>query len=352
MRQRPQAISTPLCLEILRRYATDHPDPTPGWSVTDAEVPDHEATAINCTRGAALGAVAHLLFASPNRLGEFVPALRRAIADDHPAVRVAAVEACVAALNIDRDLAVELCLSACEGPDEMLGSRLAWEFVRHSLWSHHGRLEPLLRRMAGSAIPAVATSGVVWLTIASLEGWVTLESVAGYVRGSAAQRKGVATAAADNCDDAALGVRCVELLEPLIDDSDEEVREKAGEFLRERGVLRSPAGRGLAVRFAAGQEFARHPYWLVEALRRHQDSLVPLATFIAAVCGRLAADLADASRRGEHWDRFELDRFAPLILRLYEQAEQARDVRLRNSCLDWWDRLPRGTHGRDRPDPR
>ncbi|MFO0879800.1 MAG: hypothetical protein U0840_20830 [Gemmataceae bacterium] len=73
MRQRPQALSTPPCREILRRYAIDHPEPTPGWSITADEVPDHEATAINCTRGSALGGIAQLLFASPELLGESSP---------------------------------------------------------------------------------------------------------------------------------------------------------------------------------------------------------------------------------------------------------------------------------------
>jgi hypothetical protein len=340
MRQRPQALSTPPCLETLRRYTTDHPDPTPGWSITADEVPDHETTAINCTRGVALGAVAQLLFARPDLLGEFVPALRRAAADDHPAVRVATVEACLAALNTDRDLAVELFLSACEGPDEQLGTRRVGEFLRHSLRSHHRHLEPLLRRMAESLAPDVATFGAAWLTFLSLGGRVTPESVAGYACGTAAQRKGVAMAAAQNCDDAALVVRCGELLEALIDDPDEAVREQAAQFLSEPSVLRSATGRRLAERFAAGLEFPRQPHSLVEALRRHPDSLVPLAPVFEAACGRVAADLTDAVRRGEHQrNQFELDRFAPLILRLYEQAEQARDAALRNRCLDWWDRL-------------
>ncbi|MFO0879801.1 MAG: hypothetical protein U0840_20835 [Gemmataceae bacterium] len=163
--------------------------------------------------------------------------------------------------------------------------------------------------------------------------------MAGYARGTSAQRKGVATAAAYNCDDAETCVRCVELLEPLLDDPDQGIREKAGEFLREPEVLRSPTGRRLAVVYAGGQEFTRHPFWLVEAIRKHQDSLVPLAPVFDAVCGRLAADLADPARRGDHRAWVDLERFFPLTLRLYEQAEQGRDVQLRNRCLDWWDRL-------------
>jgi hypothetical protein len=56
------------------------------------------------------------------------------------------------------------------------------------------------------------------------------------------------------------------------------------------------------------------------------------------VCRRLATDLSAGSDRGGR-DSAELDRFVPLLLRLYEQAEQARDLHLRGECLDWWDRL-------------
>jgi hypothetical protein len=338
MRVRPQAVSTPLCLETLRRYATDHPNPTPGWSVTTDKV-DHEATAINCTRGMAMCAVAQVLFARPDLVGEFVSTLRRAAADEHPAVRVAAVEACIAALNTDRNLAVELFLSACQGPDEMLVTHRVGEFIRCSLWTHHRQLEPLLRRMSGSPLPEVATSGAAWLTFLSLRGRVPPESVAGYGCGTDAQRKGVAMAAAQNCDDADACVRCGELLEPLVDDPDEGVREKAAEFLRESKVLRSPTGRRLAVLYAAGRQFLRHPSWLLDALRQHPDSLVPLRPVFDAICSRLADDLADATRRGEYRGWLDLQRFAPLLLRLYEEAEQGRDVQFRTSCLDMWDRL-------------
>lgn len=58
-----------------------------------------------------------------------------------------------------------------------------------------------------------------------------------------------------------------------------------------------------------------------------------------AICNRLATDLSDSVRRRDVQSGFGFDRFVSLLLRMYEQAEQVRDVRLRNECLDWWDRL-------------
>lgn len=54
---------------------------------------------------------------------------------------------------------------------------------------------------------------------------------------------------------------------------------------------------------------------------------------------RVAGDLADPARRDQLQGGYALNRFVPLILRLYEQAEQVGDTRLCTACLDWWDRL-------------
>jgi hypothetical protein len=338
MRQRHQGLSTPRCLELLCQYAVEHPHPAPDWRASSNDT-DYETTALNCTRGTAVGAIGQLLYTEPCLMNFFELTLRRTAADPHPAVRVAVVEACLLALNANRDLAVELFMVACDGPDEMLAARRVSEFVRYSLWSHHAWLRPLLRRMAGSSVPAVATAGAAWLAVASLDGRVPRNEVDDLARGTPHQRKGVARAAAHNSDDPAVVARCVQLLGGLIDDPDEKVREQAGEFLRQTGVLRSAEGRRLAGQFAGSQEFGRHPSWLVDALRRHPDSLIPLAPVIEGVCIRVAGDLGDPNRREQLQGGFALDRFVPLILRLYEQAEQVGDRRLRTACLGWWDRL-------------
>jgi hypothetical protein len=338
MRHRPTSLSSPQCRELLCRYATEHPHPAPNWKVSSKDH-DYDETASNCIRGTAVRAIGQSLFAEPSQLVFFEPTLHRAAADPHPAIRVALVEACLPILKENRELAVELFLTACIGPEEILATRRVNEFIRYSLWSHHDQLLPLLRRMAGSPIPTAVTTGAVWLTVASLDGRILSSEVNDLARGTQEQRKGVARAAAHNCDDPRAVTRCVELLAGLIDDPDEKVRQEASEFLRQTGILRSPDGRQLAGLFANSREFGRHPSWLVNALRRHPDSLIPLASVIEAVCIRVATDLTDPSRRDQLQGGYALNQFVPLVLRLYEQAEQAKDTRLRTACLDWWDRL-------------
>jgi hypothetical protein len=252
---------------------------------------------------------------------------------------VAATRACLPVLNIDREAAVELFLSAVGDPEQILATRPVNQFIRYALWSHFRRLEPLLTRMAGSSLPAVAAPGAGWVTVGWLGDQAPRSAVDRYLLGSKAQRLGVARAATHNCDDGRVADRCGALLVELIDDPDEDVQAAVAEFLREEAVLRAPVLRDVAIRFVARPGFAAHPSWLVEALRRHADSLLPLAPVISAVCGQLATHPSVASQDRGGLKSVDLDRFVPLLLRLYEQAEQARDLRLRGECLDWWDRL-------------
>jgi hypothetical protein len=158
-------------------------------------------------------------------------------------------------------------------------------------------------------------------------------------RGTPAQRRGVAAAAAHNIKDRRLTSGCAELLLDLIDDPDEGVQEALAAFLQDPKGLDTPEVVTVARRFAAGPGFARHPIWLVEALLRREASLVPVADLVFAVSERLTGDLAPATRDPSSRHTHEFHRFVPVVLRLYEQAEQVKDRELRRRCLDWWDRL-------------
>jgi hypothetical protein len=129
------------------------------------------------------------------------------------------------------------------------------------------------------------------------------------------------------------------LLSTLIYDSDEEVQKLVAGFLRRKNIFRKPALREIAVQWVGRPGFAQHPGWLVHALRQHPDSLLSLAPLFSAVCERLATDMARVAQDRRARYSFELDEFVPLLLRLYEQAEQERNRDLRNDCLNWWDRL-------------
>lgn len=341
LRSRRTGYGTTVRVTLLSRYATEHSDPAPNERKayrSDGKV-EYGTEAMNCTRGVALWAITDELFDAPGTLEQYLPALRTAVRDPSPAVRVAAAGACLPVLNFDRDLAVELFLQAADTDEEALDANQMNEFVRYALWSHYQRLEPLLVKMADSPHPGVATRGTVWITIGWLTDKTARTTLDPYLVGTAAQRVGIATAAAHNCDDARASDRCASLLSELIDDPEDAVLEAVAVFLREDGVLRIPALRDLTIRYVNGPCFAKHPVWLVEAIRNHPDSLIPLADVFSAVCARLSTDLSDLTRDGRSSNSYELTRFIPSLLRFYEQAEQVNNLTLRAMCLNWWDRL-------------
>jgi len=344
MHQRPLAVTTPQCVNILSQYATAHPHPAPDWKMPSANSGDHETESLNCTRGGAIGAISSVLFAQPSLFDAFLPTLRHTASDPHPAVRLRLVEACMPILNVDRNVAVELFLAACENQEAMLAARRVWEFTRYAQWSHYESLEHLLLRMARSTIPAAATAGAAWLTLGWLTGKSASEAVDECSAGTTAQRIGVAMAAAHNSGEQELIEKCGDLLRVLIVDPDSGVREQASEFLRQEHVLRAACMRDMARQFVGIPEFGKHSYWLVEAIRNHPETLVSLTPVFEAVCGRLPIMLGherDQATQGgnDQGDSFDINGFVPLILRLYEQAEQVKNTPLRDTCLDWLDRL-------------
>ena len=113
--------------------AQHHNDPKHGYYPVGSFDPDSgdlkelESNALNVTRGRAGLALHKLLFAQPNLFAILKPALKSLVQDEHPAVRVSALTACLPVINIDRDLAVEWFLLACAGPDAIVGTREARE---------------------------------------------------------------------------------------------------------------------------------------------------------------------------------------------------------------------------------
>ncbi len=336
---RHSCLTTARSLEIVRQYAIEHPHPAPDWSYTTNGEPDYDSISINCIRGKAIGVIGMLLWERNELMELFEPTIRQAAADPHPAVRVAAIRACLPILNIDRVRAIELVLAACDGVDEVLSSRWISEFLRYTLASHTDLVMPILRRMIQSTNPAVATSGAALLTAEYLQQRIAFDAINDLFTGSVAQRLGVAKVAASWWDDAMFRSRCVTLLERLVNDLDDKVREEAVCFLRHPGFLCSEEGRALTLKFVGSREFARDPSAFVRAIRNHTGSLLQLDDVMEAVCQQIAGALLDSSRRDQLLDSHRTYGLIPLLLRLYEQAEQANDTATRTRCLDWWDAM-------------
>jgi hypothetical protein len=332
----PRAVLDALC-----RYATDHPDPGERARPVPSEGgTDLEASRLNCVRGAATEAIEAILFDRPGLYDFFLPTIERVVADPSPIVRVAAVGACLPVINHDREKAVNLFLRACDAEDAVLACRDVGEFLSYTLQGFRELLEPLVRRMTSSANPSVARLGAQWVTV----GWLHERCMDDLLHecalsGSADQRRGVAEVAAQSVVEDRFVPGCIELLPLFFDDPDREVREAAATFLRHGGVLGNQATAALAADYVRTQAFRDDPTDLLEALRSHGGSLVPFADLVFAVCEAFAGPLAGGTRDMREGLAHDITLVPPLLLRLYEQAEQAGQKGFQTRCLDSWDNL-------------
>ncbi|HKI04277.1 MAG TPA: toll/interleukin-1 receptor domain-containing protein [Thermoanaerobaculia bacterium] len=331
-------------LELLVWIARHHSDPEkdayPGGSPgEDSEHFDKlENNALNVTRGAAGFAIHNLLFAQPALFARLQPALESLIQNEHPAVRVAALAACLPVINIHRDWAVELFLQGCEGPDAILATRGATEFLRYTYRAKLVRLRPLIERMVASSLPRVATAGAFQVAACFLVEGQLEEGFERCLIGSPHHRKGVAQVAASLLGESEFADKAKATLLRLAEDEDEKVAETVAYSFGQLDLRHITSDREAWSKFARSKAFQKDPSPLLHALDKQAGQLVPFADCLLAVGTTFAEELAEDSQNMATGISGDARQLLPLLLRLYEQA-QARDKVLYLRCLDLWDRL-------------
>ncbi len=217
-------------LDMVVWYATEATDPLADGGSSDVRQRETELEfkGINSVRGAATIAIADLMFDDRSRTEFFMPALKRLVQDPSPAVRTCAVTALTAALNADRDVAVQLFLRLVEGTDDtLLATGYVDNFLHYALHTHLEELTPLLERMLTSSEPKVAEAGAVRACLIALSHEEALPLVQRCLTGSVTQRKGAATIFTHNISGASNRILCEEALIAFFSDESAQVREAA-----------------------------------------------------------------------------------------------------------------------------
>jgi hypothetical protein len=331
-------------IEKLVWIAQHHKDPPGGFypvSSSDRESEDFdrlESNALNVTRGKAGFAIRKLLFAQPSLFANLRPAVESLICDEHPAVRVAALAACLPVINIDRDLAVTWFLQACEGPDAILGTREARNFLRYTILPHLPRLRPLIERMVACPLPRVATAGAAQVAACFLVQEKLKEEFDRCLGGSQPQRKGVAQVTAALLGKAEFAERAKAILLQLAEDEDKKVAEVVASSFAVLDLRHVKSDLNTWNVFARSRAFQADPSPLLRALDHQSGDLLPFADCLFAVGATFAEELAEASGNMGTGISGDARQLLPLLLRLYEQAK-GRDDSLYLRCLDLWDRL-------------
>ena len=331
-------------IELLIWIAQNHSDPKGdfypiGSSSEDSEHFDRlENNALNVTRGVAGFAIRNLLFKQPMLFESLRPALESLVRDEHPAVRVAAIAACLPVINTDRNLAVEWFLEACEGPDAILATREAMDFLRYTYRTHLDRLRPLIERMVASPVPRVATAGAFQVAACFLVAGQLGDEFEHCLNGSPPQRKGVAEVAASLLGEGEYADNAKVILLRLANDEDEKVAQIVARSFEHLDLRHITSDRDAWNTFARSKAFQADPSPLLHALERQTGKLLPFADCLLAVGTTFAEELAEASQNMATGIAADVRLLLPLLLRLYEEAED-RDKVLHIRCLDLWDYL-------------
>jgi hypothetical protein len=339
---------TAAALDFVVWVAKHHPHPSPDYYPVGSvdQDSDHfnylEDNALNVTRGRAAYAIRSLLFEHPEFFAKLRPAIESLIRDPHPAVRVAALGACLPVINIDRDQAIDWFLAATVGPDQLLATSEARELLRYTYRTHLSQLLPTLDRMVASPFHRVATAGAACVATAFLvAGEVEERRFEHCVTGTPHQRKGVAQVAASLIGEGVYAEKAKATLLRLAEDTDDEVARVVAESFRQLDLKHIEADREAWTEFARSKAFQADPTPLLQALEKQSGNLLPFADCLLAAGTTFAEELAEETR--DHARRLAGDAsffLLPLLLRLYEQAKESdSDPETYHRCLDLWDRL-------------
>ncbi len=325
-------------LDHIADLAANHRDPEPDYEFAPLSE-DKVHTGVyfapsNTVRGAAAEAIGNLLFHQERLVELFLPSLRALAAHPHVIVRVAARQACLPVLNWNRDLAVELYLQACDHHSDQ--ALVPNRFLGYAWWSHPKALEPLLERMLASPFPAVVHQAAS----SAVAGWVIKDyfhhladrclSADGVRLGGALQAlAGIFQHRSELRD------RCWEIIQSSLLHRGEADASSLARLLRERDVLSSDWGPRIATEILKCGGFKDVSFWLVHGLKDYEGPLEPYVDALRTLIENLTRQ-GDEARREIQW---RLDDLPSLLLRLYDEAEEADSGDLRELCLDAWDRL-------------
>ncbi len=336
-------------LQRLIRYAKEHPDPADGklvmgvaggdFDTNKASAHDLLNNALNVVRGKAAFAVGALLWAHPDWVGRLEPAIKSLVVDRHPAVRIAAVEACLPILNIDRDKAVRWFVQACQSDPRVTACRAGVYFFNCCMESHRDLLAPLIKAMVVSPLPDVAQEGAEevmarWLLHGDFQ-----DELDTCMAGTIPHRKGIAQVAAHFVLEPECTDRCRHILEMLMDDPDPTVRSETGHAFRSKAIFSIPNGQEITGKYIQSRAYHDHPASLFIAMEEYSGPLLPYGELILGICREFAGPLRDPSRDMSTGIAGDAYRLPPLLLRLYEQARERDDKAAISSCLDAWDTL-------------
>jgi hypothetical protein len=274
-------------------------------------------------------------------------------------------------LNIDRDLAVEYFIRACDPMDErVLKTHEVHNFINYARHTHIKKILPFIKAMVVSDDNELAKSGSHWVAAFYLEYvvlkkfvnvrtkkidkkstflltfthtlqlWLKLALLFGKCKnGNPAQRRGVANLGAAWVRYEDLIRKCRYLLRKYFNDDDSEVRQEAISCFEKKEILNHNDGIKLSLTYVKSKAFKDGSDRFFYLLEKEVDDLKPFAKIVLKAGKIFAGPLAAASKDFSRSIAFNVEEFAKILLRLYGQSERLKNRKLRGKCLDTWDAM-------------
>jgi hypothetical protein len=336
-------------IDRLLRYARFHEDPIPGRlniyshvtgnNVNTASVQSLEDNKLNCVRGVAGLAIGALLWKHPDWLEKLRTGIESLIIDPHIVVRVAAIDACLPIINIDRDFAVNCFITACQSDYRVAATREAVYYFNSCMNTHFEQLSTVILKMLASENNEIAEEGALevcarWLFLGMFQS--ELEKCKS---GKSAHRKGIAQIAIQFLKEKEYSGKCLDLLRQLINDDEHEVRTIVNRaFFNDPRVLNLPYLTDFLITYINSKSFRDDPTGLLFTFKDFPGSLLQYSDAVFGMCATFTGPLSELSRNLATNTGHDVSMVSPLILRLYEQSKGRNDI-VANHCLDVWDAM-------------
>jgi hypothetical protein len=215
----------------------------------------------------------------------------------------------------------------------------AVSFFNYTVISHFERIAPIIRSMVGSPIDEVAQEGAEEVTARWLFQDLFEEELAICRTGSPCQRKGVAQVASHFVHDAKYARRCQDLLIPLLNDPEKEVRNELSPLYSRNSLKHEAINKDFLQSYINSKAFGDHPSLLIYSIEDLSGSLVPFAEIIFEICKVFSTTLQKQSRDHPSDTPHMVSKVCSLVLRLYEQSQGSGTSDVSQRCLDIWDML-------------
>jgi hypothetical protein len=344
---RPDEMWSQGVVDRLVEYATQHSHPElskfrsgSGKTIELATIHDLEQEKLNSVRGVAGLAISALLWKHSDWFDRLRPGIEHLIEDPHPAVRIASLGACVAtAANINKDLAVGWFRLASEDDDRVPASRMAVYLFNSAIHTHFDVLSEIVRKMLKSRFEDVVKEGASEVVARWLFRGMFERELENCRKASAAHREGIARVAAHFLGEKEYFERCRELLSPLLNDVNREVRAAASAAFRHGKILEMPEIPSLCRVFVNCKAFEDDPSHLLYAFQGYTGSTLPYEAIILEIVNKFTGPLLEKSRDFSTGIAHDIHLLSPLLLRLYDQSRDSGRTETANRCLDAWDAM-------------